>query len=56
VFNKADIVAEDPQDRVARILRSLRWKKPWYAVSALTGAGCDKVCRDAAKFLAGTDK
>jgi len=55
VFNKVDL-AEDADARIARILRSLRWTRPWYAVSALTGAGCMDVCKAAAKFLSTVPK
>jgi GTP-binding protein len=52
VFNKIDLL--DPKEadrRVARILRALRWKKPWYKISAISGQGCMEVCRAAAKAL-----
>jgi GTP-binding protein len=51
VFNKADL-APDADARIARILRGLRWKAPWYKVSALTGEGCREVCGAAHRFLA----
>jgi GTP-binding protein len=43
VFNKIDM-AQDADERIARILRALRWKRPWFKVSALTGKGCAEVC------------
>ncbi len=43
VFNKADL-AEDADRRIAAILRSLRWKRPWFKVSAISGEGCERVC------------
>ena len=55
VFNKVD-VATDADERIARILRSLRWKKPWHAISALSGKGCEGVSRAAARFLGGTGR
>ena len=42
VFNKADL-APDADQRIAAILRALRWKKPWFKVSAISGKGCDAV-------------
>jgi len=51
VFNKADL-AEDADRRIARILRALRWKQPWFKVSALTGEGCREVCQAIARELA----
>jgi GTP-binding protein len=51
VFNKADL-APDADARIARILRSLRWKGPWFKVSAINGAGCHELCAAAYRFLA----
>ena len=39
VFNKADL-APDADQRIAATVRALRWKRPWFKVSALTGEGC----------------
>jgi len=52
VFNKIDL-APDAEARIRRILRALRWKAPWFAVSALSGQGCREVCNAAQRFLAG---
>src|SRR5688500_17672716 len=38
LFNKADAV-EDADARIKRALGALRWKRPWFKVSALTGKG-----------------
>ncbi len=51
VFNKIDMV-EDADARIGRILRRLRWQRPWYKVSALTGEGCAEVCQAVARELA----
>jgi GTP-binding protein len=51
VFNKIDL-APDAEARMRRILRALRWKGPWFAVSALTGKGCRELCNAAHRFLA----
>jgi GTP-binding protein len=51
VFNKIDAVA-DADARIARLLRALRWKGPWFKVSALSGAGCRDLCNAAYRFLA----
>ena len=51
LFNKIDAV-EDPQARIAKILAALRWKRPWFKVSALTGEGCREVCKAVARELA----
>jgi GTPase len=44
VFNKADL-APDADERIARIVRALRWKRPWFKVSAISGKGCDAVVK-----------
>ena len=51
VFNKIDAVS-DADARIARLLRALRWRGPWFAVSALSGAGCRELCQAAYGFLA----
>jgi GTPase len=50
VFNKID-AAPDASERVRRMVRTLRWKEPHFMVSALSGEGCQEVCRAAARFL-----
>jgi len=42
----------DADARIARLLRALRWKGPWFKVSALSGAGCRELCNAAYRFLA----
>jgi GTP-binding protein len=52
VFNKVDLLDKAEADRrIAKILRSLRWKRPWFKVSAISGAGCMDVCRAVVKAL-----
>jgi GTP-binding protein len=51
LFNKIDAVDDAPA-RIKRILGQLRWRRPWFAVSALTGEGCAQVCKAAARELA----
>jgi GTPase len=51
VFNKIDAV-HDADERIRKALNTLRWKRPWYKVSALSGEGCDKVVKAAARELA----
>src|SRR6478736_2748889 len=36
VFNKTDAV-EDAKARAEKVVRALRWKRPWFAISALSG-------------------
>ena len=51
IFNKIDI-AEDADERIAGILRALRWKRPWFKVSAISGRGCAEVCHAVAREIA----
>jgi GTPase len=52
VFNKVDLLEKAEADRrIAQILRSLRWKRPWFKVSAINGAGCMEICRAVVKAL-----
>ncbi len=53
VFNKVDAV-NDADQRIARALRALRWKRPWFKVSAINGAGCDALMKAIAGELAKT--
>jgi len=52
VFNKIDAV-EDPDARVRKILRALRWKRPWFKVAAISGEGCKPLMHAVARELAG---
>ena len=50
VFNKIDL--DDKHDaKIAKFLKAMRWKGPWFKVSAINGDGCAQVCRQVAKFL-----
>ena len=51
IFNKIDAVNDAPA-RAAKIVRELRWKRPWFAISALTGKGCQELCKAVAGELA----
>ena len=51
VFNKIDAV-NDAEQRIARALRALRWKRPWFKVSAINGDGCEALMRAVARELA----
>jgi len=51
VFNKTDLT-QDGQAAAAAIVRKLRWKGPWYAISAISGKGCQALCSDVHAFLA----
>ncbi len=52
VFNKTDLLDDRAADeRIRAVLRKLRWKGPWFKVSALTGEGCRELCAAAHRFL-----
>ena len=56
VFNKIDLAA-DAEKRIAAIVRALRWKGPWFKVSAISGEGCRTVCAEAYRFIStGTER
>jgi GTP-binding protein len=45
VFNKADLLPEDERQKLAKALvRKLKWKAPWFVVSAITREGTWSVC------------
>jgi GTP-binding protein len=50
VFNKADAV-EDADERIRRILGQLRWKRPWFKVSAISAEGTAGVMKAVAREL-----
>src|SRR5436190_691728 len=51
LFNKIDAV-EDGEARAKKVVRALRWTRPWFAVSALSGEGCERVTKAIARELA----
>ena len=51
VFNKCDAV-EDADRQAAKILRALRWKRPWFKVAAISGDGCAALMKAIARELA----
>ena len=53
VFNKIDLIAEEDRDaHLKDLVKRLRWgRKPWFAVSAATGEGCDEVVKKAMAFI-----
>jgi GTP-binding protein len=52
VLNKADLLPEEEREaRAKAIVRKLRWKQPWFMVSAATGEGTLAVCRQVMQLL-----
>jgi GTP-binding protein len=51
VFNKSDAV-DDAQARAGKVVRALRWRRPWFVISALSGEGCGALTKAIARELA----
>ena len=54
VFNKADLLpdAADAALRAKDIVRRLRWKSPWFIITAINGKGCRELAGEIYGFLA----
>jgi GTP-binding protein len=50
VFNKADAV-NDADERIRRIVGRLRWSRPWFKVSAISGEGTAPLMKAVAREL-----
>jgi GTP-binding protein len=50
IFNKIDAV-DDADTRIQKTVRTLRWTRPWFKVSALSGEGCATVIKAVARAL-----
>jgi len=55
VFNKSDL-APDAEARAHAILRALRWKKPWFLISAINGKGCKQLSGQIYEFISKKEK
>ena len=45
VLNKTDMLQDEEREQaLKRFLKAYRWKGKWFAISALTGAGCRELC------------
>lgn len=52
VFNKTDVMPEDEwQALVKKALKRLRWKGRWFAISAVSRAGCAELCEAAMQWV-----
>ncbi len=52
VFNKSDLlVPEEREKRAKAIVRKLKWKQPWYIVSAIAREGTWPLCLDIQRFF-----
>ena len=50
IFNKADAI-EDADARIRKVLGQLRWKRPWFKVSAIGAQGTSEVMKAVAREL-----
>ena len=52
VFNKADLVPVEEREKIAKaIVKKLRWKHPWYIVSAIAREGTWPLALDVQRFF-----
>lgn len=52
VFNKSDLLAPEEREKTAKaIVRKLKWKQPWYVVSAIAREGTWPLCLDIQRFF-----
>ena len=52
VFNKIDLLPPEDRDKIAKaIVRKLKWKQPWYMVSAIGREGTWPLCLDIQRFF-----
>ena len=52
VFNKSDLLAPEEREKTAKALvRKLKWKAPWFVVSAIAREGTWPVCLKIQEFF-----
>jgi GTP-binding protein len=52
IVNKIDLVDAKEQDKtVGKFVKAMRWKEPYFAISAITGAGCKELSFAIMKFI-----
>ncbi|PZQ10407.1 MAG: GTPase ObgE [Rhodanobacter denitrificans] len=52
VLNKADLLPEDERERTAKaIVRRLKWKQPWFVVSAIGREGTWPICLEIQRYF-----
>jgi GTP-binding protein len=52
VLNKIDMLpAEERVPAAERFVKSLRWRGPWFPISAISGEGCVELCSAVMRFL-----
>jgi GTP-binding protein len=52
VFNKIDLLPAEEREKAAKaVVRKLKWKQPWYLVSAIAREGTWPLCLDIQRFF-----
>lgn len=52
VFNKIDLLpTEERQTLIEQTLQALDWQNRWFAISAVTGAGCPELCGEVMRWI-----
>ena len=52
VFNKIDLLAPEEREKTAKaIIKKLKWKQPWYLVSAISRENTWPICLDIQRFF-----
>lgn len=57
VLNKIDLIPfEEREERITSIIKRLRWKKPWFAISGISREGTEAIAKKAMAFLDKVDQ
>ena len=57
VFNKVDLLGDRNADAFCKkVVAKLKWKGPWFAISAATHRGTTELCREAMKWVEAADE
>jgi GTPase len=52
VFNKADLLGDrNARAHCAKVVKKLRWTKPWFVISAATRQGTEEMCQEVMKWI-----
>jgi len=53
IINKLDLIpTEERETRIQSLLDSLQWKNHWFAISGVSGEGCQRMCYALADYIA----
>ena len=58
VFNKTDLLSDaaHADARARKIVRTLRWRAPWFLISAISGKGCRELSARVYQFISTNEK